>query len=293
MPGQPILAGSPDNPAGQVSRIRKAWKVTRQHLAAVQRWLFAEIDAIPTAVANADRYEYQIDLGTLRRISQEMALRLDDEAVVQAVIAQIMAAYEEGTGQTNINLSTITDDYTRTITQVLSSQPYLRRTALIRSRVFEEMKGFSGETGQELARVLSQAVENGLNPRTLKADLAERFGVSQSRAERIARTEITGALRRARWDEAQDAQEKLGLNIGMLWRSALSPTTRASHADRHALVYDVQEVREFYSRDGNQIHCKCSQLEVVLDEDGNPTSPRVVEKLQEQKSAFEKRQTAA
>ena len=41
----------------------------------------------------------------------------------------------------------------------------------------------------------------------------------------------------------------------MLWASALKPTTRASHARRHGRVYTIDEVRDFYSRDGNAINC--------------------------------------
>lgn len=278
MAGSPIIPGRPENPVGQVQRIRKATQAWSRYLDQVRRWLFETIDDMPVRVANAARYEYQIDLAQLREVVRQILLRMGN-GPINYLLDQVMAAYEDGTGLSAINLSKITDTYTRTVTQVLSSAPYMRRTALIRARVMEEMRGFAGEAGQELARELSEAVENGLSPMSLKNKLAERFQITKGRAERIARTEITGALRRARLDEAQDAKDTLGINTGMLWISALSPTTRATHAARHGHVYDQQEVREFYSRDGNGINCKCGQTEILLNDDGTPATPAVIERL--------------
>ena len=283
MAGTPIIPGRPANPVGQVQRVRKAARAWAVHLDALRHWLNELIDRIPVRVVNDARYDYQIDLGALREVVREILVRMGN-GPSESVLDQVMAAYEEGTGLSVINLSKITDSYTRSVTHVLSSHQYMRRSALIRARVLEEMKGFAGESGQELSRILSEAVENGLNPRALKDRLADRFGMSKARAERIARTEIAGALRRGRLDEAQDAEENLGINTGMLWISALSPTTRASHAARHAHIYSTQEVREFYARDGNGINCKCGQTEILLNDDGSPMTPAVVARLTRRKS---------
>ena len=165
------------------------------------------------------------------------------------------AAYQEGTALAAFNLSGLTDDYARTVTQVLASEPYIRRSALAGARVMEEMKGFTAETSTDLARVLMIGIQDGRNPLDLARDLRDRFSISKARAERIARTEINAALRRGRLDEAQDTQERLGITTGMLWASALSSSTRRSHAARHGKVYTLDEVKQFYSRDGNAINC--------------------------------------
>ena len=61
--------------------------------------------------------------------------------------------------------------------------------------------------------------------------------------------------------------------------SALSPSTRATHAARHARLYTSDEVRDWYSRDGNSINCKCGQVEVLVDDEGNPVVPAIVERV--------------
>jgi SPP1 gp7 family putative phage head morphogenesis protein len=206
------------------------------------------------------------------------------------IVNEVSQAYAEGTARAVRNLSVITDDYTASITAVLRSQPYLRRQALMQARVFEQMQGFTGDTARDLARVLRQGIENGQNPLEVAKTIRDRFGVSHSRAKTIARTEITGALRRARLDEAQETEVRLGLKTKMLWFSALSPTTRESHAERHGNLYTPQEVRNFYSVDGNAINCQCSQTETLVDDEGNPLTPQVVERTREIKRQWLERQ---
>ena len=100
------------------------------------------------------------------------------------------------------------------------------------------------------------AVQSGENPRETAKRLRGRFVVSKSRAERIARTEITGALRRGRWDEARDAQDKFGIETRLIHYSALIPgRTRDSHAERHGRIVTIEEQAEWYEQDGNGINC--------------------------------------
>ena len=306
MPGNPTKPRHPDNPVGQTKRIRQARGAWTNHIRPIRRWLLEQLEDIPTRRTEANvkhvfyapnsgqlappetwhgtltlnTYEYQISARRLEEIVQAIAERLGDAPPRDALIDRVRAAYEQGTGDEVENLISITDgQYTRDITDVIQSDTWQRRVAMIESRVFEEMQGFQGDTGRELSRVLREGVENGLNPRDVARDIRRRFNVSQSRAERIARTEITQSYRRARMDEDSDANERLGIRTRLLWFSALSPTTRESHAARHGNTYTQEEVREFYARDGNAIYCKCSQSSVLVDSDGNPVNPGFVEEV--------------
>jgi len=288
--GQPPLPRNWQKfPVGNITRIKREQRRMRGALAKVRAWLREEFDAIPRrqVTANAagitvNAYEYLIDLPELQRIIEELSRRLGDLPADRLADA-VEAAYRQGTGDEVVNLAAIMDDYTRTITQVLQSDPWQRRVALVRARVFEEMRGFEGDTARDLGRVLSQAVQDGLNPMDVKRTISERFGVSMSRAERISRTEIAGAYRRARWDEDADANQRLGIKTGMLWISALLPTTRETHAALSGEVVDQDFIREFYSRDGNAIHCNCSQISVLLDDDGSVATPGIVDRVRQAK----------
>ena len=292
MAGQPILPRSITNPVGQSSRVSRVTGAIDDALGTVEDWFIQRFEQIPTEsivvsrfFINRSRYEYQISIPDLELLVEELAVQL---GIVpdQYVVDQVIGAYEVGTNLAVTNLANISDDYTRNITQVLMSEPYQRRVALIGARVFEEMQGFGGDTGRDLVRVLREAVQDGLNPRDVVETIRNRFGVARSRAARIAQTEITGALRRGRWDEAQDAETRLGLRVRLLWVSALKPTTRLWHASRHAGIFTVQEVREFYATGANAIFCYCGQVEILVKADGTPVTGRPVLKLKKQKEAY-------
>jgi len=94
------------------------------------------------------------------------------------------------------------------------------------------------------------------------------------------------AYRSAVMDESQRASESLGLVTKLLWVSALMATTRRSHADRHGNLYTRAEVTEFYSKNGNPINCRCSQVPTVVDENGNAFAKKIFEKMAKQEERW-------
>jgi len=157
------------------------------------------------------------------------------------------------------------------IEQVLLSDPYRERIRRVRQRCFEEMKGFTGDTANDLARTLSNemAAGNGINE--VKRKLAKRFNIKMSRAETIARTELGKSHRDARRDTSKDARDRLGLNVFEQWISAMADTSRTSHKDRHLKVYTPEENEQFYlspESQGGYINCLCMQQSVIKAKDG-------------------------
>lgn len=298
MPKYPTLPRNTENPVGGARLQQQTVSRLKRGLRDVRGWLLDRFRDIPTReitvnasvgryTVNETRYEYLISADELRLIVEEIRRRLGIEVPPDYMVQQAVTAYQAGTGTAVAQLAALTDDYTREITQVLASEPWQRRVALMRGRVFEQMQGFNGDTATELGRVLSQGVEDGLNPRDVAKDIRKRFGIAERRAETIARTEIGSALRRATRDETQDARERLGIRTAMLHLSALSPTTRRTHSARHGRTYSPQEVAEWYSVDANSIRCKCSQQPVLLDDSGQPILGPLKARLEKQRAAFE------
>ena len=291
MPQPPLIPRSRTNPVGQTQRIARAKKATNARLRLIEKRLIRDLEGIQVQRQNGrlltnQFYEYQISLDALQLIISVLSQDLSN--VGQDVLAeQVRQAYQQGTGMAVENLARISDDYTRTITQVLSSRPWLRRAALAASRVFELMDGFSGGALSDLSRILFQAVQDGVNPRIVARDIRRRFGVHRRRAERIARTEITMALRRGRWDEARDAEDRFGFEVRLIHYSALIPgRTRRTHAARHGRIVTRDEQAEWYSMDANSINCLCSSTEITIV-DGEPVSGKaLLERLDKQREAF-------
>lgn len=247
------------------------------------------LDRIPAEPVVNRRYTFRLDQALLRSLLAQLDLEVDSilleggEDRPWFFEQYVEVAATRGTAQAFANLAQQSSAYKAgrvSVQNILRSEPHQRRMALTRTRVFEEMKGLSAQAKTDMSRLLTDGIGRGLNPRDVARNLTEQAGIEAARANRIARTEITTALRRARWDEAEDAQEEYGLKTKLMHLSALSQTTRRSHAARHAKLYTVEEVRDWYSRDANSINCKCSQTEVMVDDEGLPLLPSIVERAQ-------------
>ncbi|AZV93567.1 hypothetical protein CBF45_07415 [Bordetella sp. J329] len=80
----------------------------------------------------------------------------------------------------------------------------------------------------------------------------------------------------ARMDEVND--NHMGIQMAYLHLSALSLTTRRSHAIRHGRIFTAQQAKEFWSDHGNIMGCRCRVVPVMVDDDGKPVVPSIVER---------------
>ncbi|HCT6474346.1 TPA: phage head morphogenesis protein [Klebsiella pneumoniae] len=293
----PILPRNYQDPTGADALERRAMKDFARRMNKIGKAYKSALDKIPSSLAVNARYEYQLN-PTLLSIILNDASYLVDQVLLDGgdydlwFYEYVDLAAEKGTGQAYANLSQQSPVYAagrESLSAILISEPYQRRMALVNARMFEEMKGLSAEVKRDMARVLTEGIGRGLNPREVSRNLTEQIGIEKRRANRIARTEITTALRRAKWEEDQEASELYGLKTKLLHISALSPTTRHTHAARHAHLYTNEEVRDWYAKDANSINCKCTQQSVLVDEEGKPIYPDTITKLKQEYKTMQAR----
>lgn len=313
---QPIIPPNLKNPTGTglitkrvIGRIGRGAKMINRRVKALFESVPRQrIDADSGMVINSELpddhylhvnqnivYQYQLSAEILAQISREI-----DAILRQAYMGTTLpvplsdwymytavdSAYEQGAAQAVTNLAVISEQFTETVQDVVLSQAYVDRVALVRARVFENMDGIIGSVRADLADTLARGMEAGEGPRVIAKQIRERVGVSQSRAERIARTETLTAHRRARWAQAKDTQDRLGIKTKLLHISALSPTTRRTHANRNGNLYSIEEVEQWYAVDGNAINCKCAQTEVLVDDEGAAIDKKAQKRLQEKGDKF-------
>ncbi|MEW8792346.1 phage head morphogenesis protein [Klebsiella sp. JL973] len=293
----PILPRNYQDPTGADALERRAMKDFARRMNKIVKAYKSALDKIPSSLAVNARYEYQLN-PTILSIILNDASYLVDQVLLEGgdydlwFYEYVDLAAEKGTGQAYANLSQQSPVYAagrESLSAILISEPYQRRMALVNARVFEEMKGLSAEVKRDMARVLTDGIGRGLNPREVSRNLTMQIGIEKRRANRIARTEITTALRRAKWEEDQEASEFYGLKTKLLHISALSPTTRHTHAARHAHLYTNEEVRDWYAKDANSINCKCTQQSVLVDEEGKPIYPDTITKLKQEYKTMQAR----
>lgn len=297
MPRAPILPTSLSDPTGLDALERRAIVDFNRRVRQCGQVYRDMLERIPfdTIETNARRYEFRLLPAILSSMFDEASNLVDrilqegGQESLWFMIGYVQPANRRGTEQARVNLSVQSTEYARnrpTLEAVLTSEPYQRRLGLLRAREFEQMVGLSGTVKQQMSQVLTQGLATGIGPRQIAKNLTAQTGVEQRRAARIARTELGQALRQARLDESRQAAQDLGVRSRCLWLSALSPTTRPSHSARHAKIYTREEVEEFYSRSGESCNCKCGQSEILVDEQGNPLSPGIVERAKRRKLRY-------
>lgn len=279
--------------------VRRAEAETRSRFSryakALTSWLLS-LD-VPVGQYNAtdSYYYYQLDAILLGRIDDELdrlrvEILLDKNPSTREHYISTAATmgYEQGAEKAIDNLLQITDnEYPRVVEFVLSSSPYRDRLQYISSRAFEDFAGFTDEMKADLRRVLTDGMANGKSPRDIARTIRKRVGVSASRALRIARTEVTTAHRRAIWDEDRTANA-IGIRTGLLHVSALiAGRTRLTHAKKHGHIWDTTEaLGDWYAVDGNALSCLCTQVSTLLDDNGNPTSWKLIKKMRDSSKKY-------
>lgn len=200
----------------------------------------------------------------------------------------VAAEAQRGTLEAFNNLSQQSPYYASqtTLQQLLSSPGYQNQIASARLTTYSDWKTISDAARADLTGIITDAVARGVNPRETASVISKRLDVSMSRAKSIAQTEQVGALRQAQWNETDWAADRLGLNTGLLWLSALKPTTRSWHASRHGKVYTTEEVRDFYAVNGNRYNCYCSQIPVLLSDDGSIFNEGLADKLKKERISW-------
>lgn len=298
----PLIPGTPADRTGSLGLLRRALREINRRWAGLQADVLALFNGIGTLQVNDAAGEAPtIYTLTPQQLAQ---LSVDLQAAVQRWIADgrdpadqfwwasyTADAAQLGAAQSVANLGALSEVYgaARSIEAVVYSEPYRNRVAMAQVRSYDHWRGLADATRADMAGVIGRAVADGRNPRAVRQEIMDRLGVSKSKATAIAQTDVTGTLREARWAEAEHAAEQFDMRIGLLWASALIPTTRSWHAARNGRVFDPAEVRAFYQVRGNRFRCHCSQTECLLDADGKPIlTDRLKQTMRAEREKWEK-----
>lgn len=285
-----ILPGNVADPTGVDRLERGAMKEFAKRIKKASQAYIEALNRIPASLAVNKKYTFQLDQGLLTMLLGN-AQALVEETLLQGgefnlwfFDGYVRPSYQRGTAQEFANLSQQSDVYSAgqvSVNDILLSDVYQRRMVLLRARQFEEMKGLSAGIVADMSRILTNGIARGLPPREVAKSLTEQIGIERRRANRIARTEITNALRQAKMDETDQAESDYGIQSKQMHFSALSPTTRRTHAARHGKLFTTEEQRDWWAQDGNAINCKCTTITILVDKDGKPLSETAINRAKE------------
>ena len=300
-PRNPIRTGSSTDRTGSAGILRKAVADIRRRFAGLSAEalaIFGRIRIVAENDVKVGRTLYALTPDELAAVSLALQQALErwiingrDPANLLWYATYDAQAAQLGAAQSVANLTQLSAAYaaSRTLQEVVFSEPYRTRVGLAQVKSYEYWTGLSGSMRSELSQIIGRAVVDGKNPKAVRTEIMERLEVSKKRAILYAQTDVTDTLRQARWAEADHARDEMGISIGLLHTSAFLPTTRPSHGARHGKVYSSEEVRAWYDRDGNRFRCHCAQTETLLDTDGKPILTDALKtSMQGEKVAWEK-----
>lgn len=277
----PAIPGTTQDRTGTAGIVRRAVAEIRRRWSGLRKDVLAVFDRIPV---------YEVNDVSMARVMYGLTpadMAATSYALEEAFFRWLEVGREEkniawwgfsgeaaqlGTAQSVSNLTNLSMVYgaARKLADVVYSEPYRNRAAMAQILDYEHFTGLADDTRTKLSQVIGRAVIDGKNPKVVRREIQKALDISRAKAEMYAQTSIPEALRSARAAEADWVTENLGLNVGLLWTSALKPTTRPTHAARSGEVYTTDDVRAFYDRDGNRYNCFCAQTECLLDDENKP-----------------------
>lgn len=306
------------DPTGQVKTRRSASRRLQRRLNLAQtevKRLFREIPRTrrqKTILTNQviPVYDYQITASEFEELERRITAALGDQLLETASFTRmppnwwwqsvVERPYREGTAEEIVLFNRqITRELVRIraerglVTQrleigsVLQSQQYLNALNNVQVRNFGTLRSLTEITANQVIQAIQLGITAGEPPRKIAKRLTDRFNVSKTNAERIARTEVNRAYNDAKLNATEVAAEQTGLRAGVLHLSALSTTTRATHAERHGNVYTVEQQRQWWNSDSNRINCQCSTRSALIDRQGKVIDVELQEELQAEREFFD------
>lgn len=303
------------DPTGQARNRNKSTRRLTTRLDRAERQVKALFRAIPrtrrtqTRIVNAEQiavYDYEYDQQTFERAVEFI---LNDELLqTQTGIMQpdwywrddIELPYRQGTVEEVRDFNQLIagavvagvliaglPPQTVPIEQVLMSEPY--RTALNAAQVsnFSTIKGLSEKTSTQVLQRVNAGIQAGDKPSVIAADISKRFNVARSDAKRISETAVNEAYTNSKMSASDLLSEQTGLRAAVIHISALSPTTRQTHADRHGNAYTTADQRQWWNTSPNRINCKCDIKSVLIDRQGKVVDAELQEEIKQERSFFD------
>lgn len=306
------------DPTGQARNRFKATRLLQNRLTLAERKVKALFRTVPrtrrreAVIRNVEQvtvYDYQITATELEQLDQQIRALVREELLETQMERMppgwwwqdvIELPYRQGTAEEVVDFNSLITAAIIAlglkrglqvrkldVGQVLQSLEYQTALNNVYVRNFSNIKTLTDRTADQVVGVINRGMEAGLTPTEIGQQISDRFDVSRSSAQRTAVTEVNKAYTDARMDAGDVAAAQTGLRAAVLHISALLPTTRKHHADRHGNSYTTAQQRKWWSEGVNRINCHCSVRSVLVDARGRVIDIELQEEIKAERSYFD------
>ena len=281
-----------EDPTGQRFNRKRARSAVNRRLLKSQREVIALFSAIPrqrksrSRIVNEQKiyYDYTLTAFELQQLENQTRAAINanletatetmppnwfyephaEQPYRQATIEQV----EQTNSQVEAAIAAgllLAVPRTPTAQEYILTPPYRDRARKVLIENYNQIKTLSEQTAAQVIGEINRGIQAGATPTEVKASIKKRFSVSSSSADRIVNTEVNKAYNDGKMQTLADYEQVTGVRTAVRHISALLPTTRPTHADRHRKVYTIQEQESWWNSDANRIHCYCSVEGVILN----------------------------
>lgn len=233
----------------RASRRQYAFLTSPQKLEAFNNWLAGQIDEDLLAVVGNERW--QAPLNSIA--SGPWTGKYIESAYKRGVVNAFLQARKEQLSQEPGFGEMSQEQFLR---ESFSAPETVAKVQLLGTRAFEGMKGLTAQMKSELNRVLAQGIADGRGAEDIADQIAERVGVSEERALRIARTEVIHAHAEGQLDSFQElGVEELGIMAE--WSTAGDDRVCPRCQKFEGKLFTIQKARGLIPLHPN---CRCSWI---------------------------------
>ena len=179
------------------------------------------------------------------------------------------------------------------IESVLLSEPYRASLSKVYTTQYNLFKGLSENTSKQVIEQISLGVQAKESPAVVAGRINKRYSVAKSSADRIANTEVNKAYNDASMATNTALAEQYSVRAGVIHISALTATTRETHAARHGNAYTVDQQTRWWNEGANRINCLCTTKSVLIDAGGNVVDSSTQKRIKAERSFFDKQHCTA
>lgn len=221
-------------------------------------WLQLQIDAVIIGTGATPQSNWQnqyINQAYIRGVGASKA-QLRALGITASQFEGIAAADIVGTAQASL-LSGLSFD------QMLELGPlHLESIRNIYTRDFTQLRGITDTMSQQIARVLTDGIEQGLSVKEIARNITNRVNkIGLTRSKLLARTETVRSYNIGLINEGDQFSELTGEETKYQWKDSDDSRVRPVHVRRDGNIYDKQTALRLIG----EPNCRCA-LQIYIDE---------------------------
>lgn len=228
------------NNPNKTKTLEKQWnrEITRRFSELLRGMLEIPLVSVVTNISQEEQFQIdnftqQFDaLNFLTLLSEPWQNKYQDEAYIRSITSANAEIKQQATAAEQLQITLLTADG-----PVIAQLPiHKNELDFLKNRANDSLLKWATQLNGEIKSILHENLGR-LNTEQINEIMAQRIGVTSSRARTIAATELAQASQRARINHASELEESIGEKVGVRWVTTRQSNVRHLHANWHGKIF--------------------------------------------------------